>query len=45
MIRCTVKVDGLAYSKMYASQQDAFHEAFSLYPDARYISVISGKKT
>ena len=45
MIHCTVKVDGLAYSKMYASQQDAVNEAFSLYPDARYISVISGRKT
>lgn len=45
MIHCTVKVDGLAYSNMYASQQDAVNEAFSLYPDARYISVISGRKT
>ena len=45
MIYCTIKVKGLIYSGLYASQQDAVNEAFSIYPDARYISVISWRKT
>lgn len=40
MIHCTVKVNGLIYSGLYASQQAAWDEAFSLYPDSQSITII-----
>ena len=40
MIYCTIKVKGLIYSGLYASQQDAMDSAMRTYPCAESITII-----